>query len=133
MKKSLASNVVELDNPCEPFKLVQFEPEYFELLVFLRDGTIRLQTNESSYYYCTALFSAALDLTRLLKGKPTAHLTYGIEKNRVTDPDSRPDLLCVDKDKLMEGIEADRVTSNWPKVVEFFQILQPLFKEVESK
>ena len=131
MKKSATGNVIEIESPSERFELVQFEPEYFELLVFLRDGTVRIQTNVSSYYYCTALFSAALDLTRLLKGKPTSHLTYGIEKNRVTDPDSRPDLLCVDRDKLVEGLEADRVTSHWPKVVEFFQIMQPLYNEIE--
>ena len=131
MIETVASNVVELGNQAEPFELVQQEPELFEYLVFHRDGTVSIQTNKSKYFFCTALFSCALDLNRMLRGRATTNLEYGIEANRILDPKAKPEYLCVDRDKVMEGIYADKVTSNWPRVVEFFDILRALYIETE--
>lgn len=126
------SNVLELSSKTETFELVRPDPELFEYLVFHRDGTLSIQTNKSKYFFCTALFSCALDLNRLLRGREAKNLTYGIAKNRITDPDSRPEYLCVDRDKIMEGIYADEVTSNWPKVVEFFNMLSDIYHEADK-
>jgi len=112
-----ADNVVDISK--NEFQLE--EKEVFELVVFCPGGSIRLQTNKSSYFFATMYFMAAVELSRLMYGKQTKHLTYGIDDNRITEPEKRDDRLCVDHELVKEILTADELTSNWhPGVVEFF-------------
>jgi len=118
-------NVVDISK--EDFQLE--EKEVFELVVFCRSGSVRIQTSKSSYFFAEGYFLAALELSRLLNGKPTKHLTYGIDDNRITEPDKRPDRLCVDYELVKEILTADKLTSNWhPGVVDFFSKFSEIHK-----
>lgn len=132
MSNKGSKNVVDLARPDEPFQLVSLDPEVFDLLVFHQDGTVRIQTNKSSYFYCTALFTAALDVARLLKNRPAKNLEYGIDKNRILNPDERPNYLCINKEKILEALHANAVTSDWPKVAEFFTHLRSIYDEMDD-
>lgn len=119
------SNVVDISQ--DEFQLV--EKEVFELVVFCPTGSVRIQTNKSSYFFANMYFMAAVELSRLLNGIPTKHLTYGIDDNRITEPQTRNDRLCVDYELIKEIITADKLTSNWhPSVVDFFT----MFIEIHS-
>lgn len=113
------SNIVDVSK--NEFQLV--ESEVFELVVFCSQGTVRIQTNKSSYFFAEGYFLCALELSRLLRGKPTKHLTYGNDDNRITEPDTVSDRLCVDHELIKEILSADQLTSNWhPGVVKFFSM-----------
>ena len=119
------SNVVDISQ--DEFQLV--EKEVFELVVFCPTGTVRIQTNRSSYFFANMYFMAAVELSRLLNGKPTKHLTEGIDDNRITEPEKRDDRLCVDYELIKQILTAEKLTSNWhPSVVDFFT----MFTEIHS-
>ena len=50
------------------------EREVFEYLVFSKYGSVGISTNKSSYFFATLYFLCAVDLSKLLNGKPTKHL-----------------------------------------------------------
>ena len=103
------------------------EREVFDLLIFDLDGGIRLQTNKKVYLFCTAYFYAALDLSRLLNGEQPKHCDYGSD-DVITDPDAVPNKLCVSYDKIMDALDADKVTSNWNGVVPFMTMLRAVHR-----
>ena len=106
----------------------QQTPEIFEFLVFHRDGTLSLQTTRSIYFYAHSFYYAARDLSALLKGEQVS-LQYGIVENRISDPDAVSDRkVCVPPEKILQALDADEVTSNWPGIVKFFSVLRGLNK-----
>jgi len=123
------SKVVDITQPS--FELQ--EREVFEYLVFSKDGSVGISTNKSSYFFATLYFLCAVDLSKLLNGKPTKHLTYGIEQNRVIDPETMLFRLCVDREKLNEALAADKITSSWPGVVEFLSMLREIHTSEVSR
>lgn len=122
---NMVNNVVDISN--DEFQLV--EKEVFELVVFCPGGTISLQSNKSSYFFADMYFLAAVELSRLINGKPSKNLSHGIDENRITEPEKRNDRLCVDHELIKEILTADKLTSNWHSgVVEFFT----MFTEIHN-
>lgn len=121
--KSEINNVMPINLPPKQ----DAKKEHFEQLVFHRDGSVGIQTSDNMYFMATAHFFAAQALANLLHDKDHL-LAGGIPENRLSTNQETEGKICIRLEKLLEAVDADDVTSNWPGVVRFMLIFKPLYR-----
>lgn len=104
---------------------VESKEEVFDLLIFHNDGTVSIQTTNSSYFFATARFHAAVQLKRLLTNN-SPKLEYGIEANLINQDEPPPYKCIINEELLRKAMAADQIESTHPGVIEFFSFLKEI-------